>query len=384
MKIGILAYRQYPFISANTAIAYEVGQEITKSSKHEIVYIGRKQDKFQNQVNSHNGIDIKFLNKTVKKDTSCRLINIFKHIIGDSNYLFDAYNLKRIVKENNINVLICIIAPIDNALITYYAKLDIPVYLYQLDPFYNNLDIVNPKLKAKFTKVLKSCKHLFTTDLLYKEYVNDRELQSFVTKMSVLGFPKLVDKPSYSIDEEMVPFKNRLIYAGSLYHEIRSPQILIDLKKLLTDDFKLIFCGGCDRTEDMEALRDSGIVCKGYCSQEVLDKEIQNSSYLINIGNKVRNQLGSKIVDYVSTGKSIINLFQFDECPTVAFLRNYSLKINIHINELNDIKTKEKIINYINNTQDKRLSFKDVEKTYWQYTPTCVARSILDKFDENI
>ena len=41
MKIGILAYRQYPYISANTSIAYTIGQYIKENTEHQVVYIGR-------------------------------------------------------------------------------------------------------------------------------------------------------------------------------------------------------------------------------------------------------------------------------------------------------------------------------------------------------
>ena len=43
MKIGILIYRQYPYISANTAIGYEIGEELSKRDGCEVVYIGRKE-----------------------------------------------------------------------------------------------------------------------------------------------------------------------------------------------------------------------------------------------------------------------------------------------------------------------------------------------------
>ena len=39
MNIGILAYRQYPFISANTAIAYTIGNSILE---HKVIHIGKK------------------------------------------------------------------------------------------------------------------------------------------------------------------------------------------------------------------------------------------------------------------------------------------------------------------------------------------------------
>ena len=61
MKIGILAYRQYPYVSANTHIAYIIGQQLCDFG-NEVVYIGRKQNAVQNEISNYQGNKIRFLN----------------------------------------------------------------------------------------------------------------------------------------------------------------------------------------------------------------------------------------------------------------------------------------------------------------------------------
>ena len=54
----------------------------------------------------------------------------------------------------------------------------------------------------------------------------------------------------------------------------------------------------------------------------------------MNIGNAVDNQMPSKIFEYISTGKPIINIFKSTDCPTLKYLGRYPLVLNIHEAEI--------------------------------------------------
>ena len=177
MKVGILSYRQMPYISANTAIAYIVGEQISK--KAEIVYIGRKQDSCQECVNEYNGKKISFLNSEPEKDSS-RFENYLVRIgLIQIAFFKDAYALKRIINKESIDALICVTAPNEDAFIAMTARLNIPILLYQLDPFYNLHDIENKRLKRVFIRYLKRVKHLFTTELLMDIYKMDPDINRY-------------------------------------------------------------------------------------------------------------------------------------------------------------------------------------------------------------
>lgn len=375
MNIGILEYRQYPFISANTAIAYTIGNSVLK---HKVIYIGRKQDECQNTVTNYKGCKIRFLNDQAKDESKSRIKNVFRRVVGDDLFfLKDAFALRKIIKDENINALICIIAPSDNAHIALSIKLGIPVYLYQLDPFYNFCDKEDARLKKDFIKILKKAKYLFTTELLYDIYSRDYQFSEYLDKISVLQFPKLINPKivdSYEYSEE----KHTLLYAGTLYHGIRNPKILADLKRNLPKEFEFVFCGNCDDVNDMEMLRKAGIICKGYCSQDALAEEIEKADILVNIGNLVQNQLGSKIVDYIATGKPILNVTQFKECPTKAVLSKYQNYFDIDISEFDNEKKIEELERFIVQNTGKRIDFEEICKEYIEYTPEYVSKKIID------
>lgn len=377
MKIGILAYRQFPYISANTAIAYTLGRELSMLG-HSIVNIGYFQSNEQLSVSKYENNKIVFLNKKLEKTS--RIKNCIFKILGNKCRMWGkSKRLQQIITEEKIDVLISIIAPAENLLITYYSKLEIPVIVYQLDPFYNNMDLENLKSKKIFIKMISEMRYVFTTDLLYSEYKRDSSFSELINRISAIKFPKLVVK-SYEKKKDIVN-KVRLLYAGSFYHNIRNPIILIALKKALSENCEIVFCGGCDSEEDQELLRNAGITCKGYCSQQDVDDEIAASDILINIGNKVKNQLGSKIVDYIATGKPILNIFQIKECPTIPVLENYPYKINVDCNEL---ENNNEIINvFLHNNIGKRAEWSQIQNVYQEYTPEYVAKKILKVIKES-
>ena len=376
MNIGILAYRQDPYISANTAIAYAVGEEMNKI--HHVVFIGRKQDLEQKDGNIYHGISIRWLNSTPKGDWTRKKNILLRAGFINAAFYSDAQSLRLIAQEEKLDALICVIAPNDDALIAYSAHLSIPVLLYQLDPYYNINDKETRWIKRQFLRVLPIFKHIFTTDLLLKVYQQDEKYQKIIKNFSVLPFPKLIQPKEDTITDSF-PENITLLYTGSLYHIIRSPKLLLRLRILLPDRFEIRFCGSCDNDEEFEELKKSGIVCLGYCKQEIVAEEIRMADLLINIGNNTKNQMGSKIIDYISTGKPILNIVQFDDCPTIPLLHDY--KYSFHLSAVNGIKISNELIEFIDHSRGKRMFWQDIVQKYQQYTPSYASEKILEKLN---
>ncbi len=371
MKIGILAYRQAPYISANTAIAYIIGDQL--SQNNEVVYIGRKQDHFQDGVSSYNGNKIIHLNRTLV-DGNSRINNYLIRIgLVSIAYYKDSASLAAIVNKESIDVLICVIAPSDDLYITMSSKLNIPIYLYQLDPFYNLKDTENKRLKREFIKYLKRTNHLFTTELLMKEYIKDPFIKPYIEKISVVQFPKLIEHKTV---EKAADLETMLLYTGSLYAG-RKPDYLLQLKKILPANCNIVFCGKCENSNDDRLLKDSGIICKGYCTQEVLMNEIDDSDILINIGNTVKNQLPSKVIDYISTGKPIINFTQIHDCSSKKALEDYELCLNIDVNSISE--NSGVIKEFITKVKGKTIPWNRIKEQYCEYLPEYVAGTILEQ-----
>ena len=370
LKIGIFTFRQYPYVSANVAIGVTLAEQLRDNHGAEVISIAIKQDEKQDEVNEFKNIPIRFLNDKIKNPG--RIENKMQAILGQKAFLHnEAKALKRIVIEEKIDMLVSVIAPIQVAYITELAKLDIPWYIYQLDPFYNVGDIENQKLKEDFISIMNKTNHLFTTDLLYDIYKQDEKIKPFIDKMSIVEFPKLEDRTVTAVTEDKDK-DSVLLYSGSLYKKIRNPKILLELKNSLPDECIVRFLGACDDKADDKMLKEGGLDCWGYSKPQTVEEQLNNADFLINIGNTVRNQLGSKLIEYISTGKPIINIYQYDNCVTSKVLDKYKYKFDVSSKDLCKPEIKEQLKEFVLNLAGKTESYEEILKDYYDYTPECV------------
>ena len=145
----------------------------------------------------------------------------------------------------------------------------------------------------------------------------------------------------------------------------------------MPDNCQIIFCGKCEDDQSEEMLREKGIICKGYVDQEQLELEKDSANILINIGNAVKNQLPSKIIDYIATGKPIINIIQNDDCPTIAILKDYMYKMNVNINDI--MKQSSAISAFICDNAFKVIPWREIRERYFEFTPAHVANELLSQ-----
>ena len=113
-------------------------------------------------------------------------------------------------------------------------------------------------------------------------------------------------------------------FFGSMYREIRNPQPAVALFSAAGEGIEARFAGKIvDGTE--EEFFPEGSSCRylGELSGEALAKEYAETDVLVNIGNAVDNQMPSKIFEYISTGKPIINIYRLPDCPTLKYTARY-------------------------------------------------------------
>ena len=116
----------------------------------------------------------------------------------------------------------------------------------------------------------------------------------------------------------------------------------------------------------------------GQLSKLECDEWLNKANVLVNVGNSVTNQVPSKLFDYISKGKCILNTYKNYNCPTLKYLKNYSLAINVfEKTELNNDSVKF-IETQIKNYMSKTISFSLIEKKYFNCTPIYVSNQILN------
>jgi hypothetical protein len=127
-----------------------------------------------------------------------------------------------------------------------------------------------------------------------------------------------------------------LAYIGNLHKNIREPVTFLSLikgairqKPTLKEEMEIHFFGQTDAFRAdfgnwMEICRLHGPSPRNLVTRAMCEADI-----LINIGNLTSYQLPSKLVEYVSFGKPIINIHSSEEDSSVEFLAGYPLVLNV-------------------------------------------------------
>lgn len=163
------------------------------------------------------------------------------------------------------------------------------------------------------------------------------------------SFPRSVGKvrvvpPLLSLPEFPSPSRRggdpvlRLVFVGTLYRKLRSPKYLLAcvsaLRQALQDrPLELHFYGTINDCSDdfsscPEAIK-SIVFVHGLISRERVVQAMIDSDVLVNIGNDSEAQLASKVVEYMATGKPILNLVSIARDASITALADYPAKLTI-------------------------------------------------------
>ena len=126
--------------------------------------------------------------------------------------------------------------------------------------------------------------------------------------------------------------KVRLVFIGTLYRSLRSPEPLLHLfAKLLASDLspsiELHFYGNIQNCSDsFEAYRrllGHSIHLHGLAPREQAFAAMRDASILVNIGNTSAYQLPSKVVEYLAMYKPIINMVSGADDSSASFFADF-------------------------------------------------------------
>ena len=85
---------------------------------------------------------------------------------------------------------------------------------------------------------------------------------------------------------------------------------------------------------------------------------------LLNVGNACTNQMPSKMLELLSTGRPILN-FYYNKDSQYEMIEKYPLGLNVGIDDANVV---EKVGDFCNKMKGKQISYDEVKSLY----PECV------------
>jgi glycosyltransferase involved in cell wall biosynthesis len=128
----------------------------------------------------------------------------------------------------------------------------------------------------------------------------------------------------------------RLVFVGSLYRRIRDPRLVLAtldqlLRTPLGTNLELHFVGKVDECRSDFAAYDHllgrKVILHGPVERSVALQAMREADVLVSIGNATDCQLPSKLVEYVGSGKPIVNFASSLHDSSAEFLRDYPARL---------------------------------------------------------
>lgn len=170
-----------------------------------------------------------------------------------------------------------------------------------------------------------------------------------------------------------------LLFCGYIQKEIRNPDFLLKTASCLPDDFKLCILGG---SQEKLSFDSNKIYIQEAVKTDKADDAMLQADILVNIGNNSRDQVPSKLYDYISTGKPIVSFVKFRDSCENQLLEKYPNALLIYEKEVSPQKAADEILNFIKKVQNKALPFEMVHKLYRKATPEYAAQQIYNAVEK--
>lgn len=251
--------------------------------------------------------------------------------------------------------------------------------LYLMDPtiaIYDESSDVSSETKWNMC-MLKKYDIIFTTRFI-KEAMLKKGYGDYVRRIEEVSFPMITDFQYEAQKTEND--KITLLFCGTLLPDIRSPEYFAKIISKLDSRFKIRFIGSrCNSViKSMNIKTDAEIEALGMVDYETAQQAMADADILINIGNSVPVHMPSKTLEYINTGKPIVNFYKFDDCPTLHYTKRYHLCLNLsERNDDIDSVTKE-FIDFCINSKGKKSDREWIFENYKECTPEYIAKQISD------
>lgn len=307
--------------------------------------------------------------------------------IEEKNAYFFIKNICDIANIHEYDVIMSVSAPF----VSHYCasilskKFNIPWIAYYFDPFFSNATLhisgVNNRKKIE-EQVMSVAAKVIIAYPTNEDYL--RRDVTFAEKIAMTDMPGIVYE-RYIDNVVSVHEDCGCYFIGNLYKDIRNPESVIKVFSLLPDKITMFFVGGWyGDSIDTRNLSSANVQFLGSKKEDEISAIYGDADILVNIGNAIDNQMPSKIFEYISTGKPILNIYKIPNCPTLKYLRKYPLALNIFEDDL--VKDMDfyaaKIQDFCLENKGKRVPLEFIMENYQANTDENVAEFLRRQIDE--
>ena len=153
----------------------------------------------------------------------------------------------------------------------------------------------------------------------------------------------------------------RLIYAGALYRELRNPEYMLSVVSRIEGIHLDVYTRHLQCWDILEKyISDKISVFPAANTLRYQEMICNEYDILLNIGNNCTNQLPSKTLELLSTGKPIVNFYIFKDVQ-YEMIEKYPLGINIGKDDEDAVQKLEK---FCYSMKGRQMPFNEVEALF--------------------
>lgn len=197
-----------------------------------------------------------------------------------------------------------------------------------------------------------------------------------------VGFPMVTHHTSTSARKP--DGKIHLLFCGWLYSDIRSPQYFLDIVSRLDERFEVTFMGKeCEKLQERFPTKSkAALITLPNQPYDVALQAMADADVLINIGNSIPVHMPSKTLEYINTGKPMVNFYKFADCPTLYYTKRYPLALNLFEEEKDMDAAAEQFVRFCEESIGKTVDHDWIESEYADCTPQYIAQKIIDSLEK--
>lgn len=241
-----------------------------------------------------------------------------------------------------------------------------------------------PKIKERWDlrqemRVYKEANYNYVTEDIYNNcnHLFNSSLQK------TFSLPFMIERRD---GEEINYFNNNkinLIFAGRFYNDIRNPEYL--LKSFISIDNRnmllhLFITSDCeDLINRYVKMANGKIIIHAPVSVDRIQKILKEADVLINVGNSIAAFKPSKIFEYISTGKPIVNFYQNNISDETLSMYPFSLQIDVNNTEIEESAMKLEMFSKEN--YKKALSWESIASIYHRNSPEYIEKLLCKGFN---
>lgn len=253
--------------------------------------------------------------------------------------------------------------------------------LYIMDPPERVSERKGTQYRSKMLPtILKSQGTLITTPFIL-EALKAHDLL-IPGKVETVGFPMITD--NRTAKKKQADGKISLLFCGWLYSDIRSPQYFLDIVSRLDERFEVTFMGKeCELLQERFPTKSKAtLITLPNQPYDVALQAMADANVLINIGNSVPVHMPSKTLEYINTGKPMVNFYKFADCPTLYYTKRYPLALNLFEEEKDMDAAAQRFVRFCEENVGKTVDRDWIKAEYADCTPRYIAQKIIGRLEK--